>query len=126
MATEGLAMARLKLVQLRCSFTARGWASEVQTTLEKAGVALPLITPDGYTIQDILTDIMERATNNGGHAVEEYVKLVKLRGEVQRAQVAWEQIHQIVSREFERPKDLRCALNQIRRLVDDELREHTA
>jgi hypothetical protein len=61
-----------------------------------------------------------------GLKIEEYVKLIKMQGEVQRAHVVWEQICQIVDNSLKsdekRARDLARALAKIQQMVNDELR----
>jgi len=56
--------------------TARGWATEIMVELRKCGANIPLVTLDGFTVQDQLTGIMERAMAQAARG-EEYRDVVR-------------------------------------------------
>ncbi len=41
--------------------SARAYATEIMETLRRAGITVPLHTSTNHTVQDILTEIVERA-----------------------------------------------------------------
>jgi len=50
--------------------TARGWATEIMVELRNCGANIPLVTLDGYTVQDRLTAIVERAMSQAASGQE--------------------------------------------------------
>lgn len=39
--------------------SSRGWATEIMVALQQSGATVPLTTLDGFTMQDMLTDMVE-------------------------------------------------------------------
>lgn len=53
----------------QCPMTARMYATDIMTDMHKAGAIVPLVTKQGFTMQDTITVIVEQAM---AKAVEAY------------------------------------------------------